>query len=239
MDIDISVLRLMEREKDVPFDVLVNAIEEALLTRVREDRRGRARRAGGAEPQDRPRDRAGARAATTRATRSGSTTAPRRASAGWPHRPRGRSSCSGCATPRTSRSTATSPGWRATSSPASCSRAATPVRCWSTWARSRRSCRWPSRCRGSATARHPDQGLRRLGPPRAARSAGRGVPDPSRAGREAVQARGARDRRRNGGDQGRRARGRAPQQDRGGQPPRATSARRVPASGRWVSGSGR
>ena len=32
MDIDISVLRLMEREKDVPFDVLVNAIEEALLT---------------------------------------------------------------------------------------------------------------------------------------------------------------------------------------------------------------
>lgn len=32
MDIDISVLRLMEREKDLPFDVLVSAIEEALLT---------------------------------------------------------------------------------------------------------------------------------------------------------------------------------------------------------------
>jgi N utilization substance protein A len=32
MDIDISVLRLMEREKDLPFDVLVKAIEEALLT---------------------------------------------------------------------------------------------------------------------------------------------------------------------------------------------------------------
>jgi transcription termination/antitermination protein NusA len=32
VDIDISVLRLMEREKDVPFDVLVKAIEEALLT---------------------------------------------------------------------------------------------------------------------------------------------------------------------------------------------------------------
>jgi N utilization substance protein A len=32
MDIDISVLRLMEREKDIPFDVLVSAIEEALLT---------------------------------------------------------------------------------------------------------------------------------------------------------------------------------------------------------------
>ena len=32
MDIDISVLRLLEREKDIPFDVLISAIEEALLT---------------------------------------------------------------------------------------------------------------------------------------------------------------------------------------------------------------
>jgi N utilization substance protein A len=32
MDIDISVLRLMERERDLPFEVLVKAIEEALLT---------------------------------------------------------------------------------------------------------------------------------------------------------------------------------------------------------------
>jgi N utilization substance protein A len=32
MDIDISVLRLLEREKDLPFDVLVKAIEEALLS---------------------------------------------------------------------------------------------------------------------------------------------------------------------------------------------------------------
>ena len=31
MDIDISVLRLMEREKDLPFEVLARAIEEALL----------------------------------------------------------------------------------------------------------------------------------------------------------------------------------------------------------------
>jgi N utilization substance protein A len=31
MDIDISVLRMLEREKDLPFDVLVRAIEEALL----------------------------------------------------------------------------------------------------------------------------------------------------------------------------------------------------------------
>src|SRR4029453_15442198 len=32
MDIDISVLRLMEREKDLPFEVLARAIEDALLT---------------------------------------------------------------------------------------------------------------------------------------------------------------------------------------------------------------
>ncbi|MFC7621244.1 transcription termination factor NusA [Microlunatus sp. GCM10028923] len=32
MDIDISVLRLLEREKDIPFDVLAAAIEEALLS---------------------------------------------------------------------------------------------------------------------------------------------------------------------------------------------------------------
>ena len=32
MDIDISVLRLLEREKDLPFEVLAKAIEEALLT---------------------------------------------------------------------------------------------------------------------------------------------------------------------------------------------------------------
>ena len=32
MDIDISVLRLMEREKDIPFDTLISAIEEALLS---------------------------------------------------------------------------------------------------------------------------------------------------------------------------------------------------------------
>jgi N utilization substance protein A len=32
MDIDISVLRLMEREKDLPFEVLAKAIEEALFT---------------------------------------------------------------------------------------------------------------------------------------------------------------------------------------------------------------
>ena len=31
MDIDIATLRALEREKEVPFDVLVHAIEQALL----------------------------------------------------------------------------------------------------------------------------------------------------------------------------------------------------------------
>ena len=32
MDIDMSVLRMLEREKEISFDILVDAIEQALLT---------------------------------------------------------------------------------------------------------------------------------------------------------------------------------------------------------------
>ncbi|MET0997500.1 MAG: NusA N-terminal domain-containing protein, partial [Marmoricola sp.] len=32
MDIDMSILRMLEREKEISFDVLVEAIEQALLT---------------------------------------------------------------------------------------------------------------------------------------------------------------------------------------------------------------
>ena len=32
MDIDLSVLRLMEREREIPFDELVAIIEQAILT---------------------------------------------------------------------------------------------------------------------------------------------------------------------------------------------------------------
>ena len=86
MDIDISVLRLMEREKDLPFEVLANAIEEALLTAY-EKTEGAVH---------------GARVELNRKTghvivlvpeldeegnRSANTTTPRRASAGSPHPP--------------------------------------------------------------------------------------------------------------------------------------------------------
>ena len=32
MDIDLSILRMLEREKEISFDVLVEAIEQAMLT---------------------------------------------------------------------------------------------------------------------------------------------------------------------------------------------------------------
>ena len=32
MDIDLSILRMLEREKEIPFEVLAGAIEQALLT---------------------------------------------------------------------------------------------------------------------------------------------------------------------------------------------------------------
>ena len=117
MDIDMSILRMLEREKEISFDVLVEAIEQALLTayhktpgaqehaRVELDRKtghvtvlaARARRGG--------------------QRRSRSTTTPPRASAGSPRRPRSRSCCSGCATPRTTSGSVSSPARRATSSP--------------------------------------------------------------------------------------------------------------------------
>ncbi len=59
MDIDISVLRLMEREKDVPFEVLAKAIEEALLTAYERTERRHARCSSATAPQDRARDRVG------------------------------------------------------------------------------------------------------------------------------------------------------------------------------------
>ena len=106
------------REKEIKFEVLVEAIEQALLTayhktpgaqehaRVELDRKSghvhRARRG----------------ASTRRATRSGSTTTLPTGSAGSRRQRRSRSCCSACATPRTRSSTASSPARRATSSPA-------------------------------------------------------------------------------------------------------------------------
>ena len=68
MDIDLSILRMLEREKEISFDVLVEAIEQALLTAYHRTPGAQEHGAGRARPQDRPRDRAGRARSTRRAT---------------------------------------------------------------------------------------------------------------------------------------------------------------------------
>ncbi len=100
MDIDLSILRMLEREKEIKFDVLVEAIEQALLTAyhktpgAREQARVQLDRKSGTSPCSPPRS-------TTTARWSASSTTPPTGSAGSLPRPRSRSCCSGCATPRT------------------------------------------------------------------------------------------------------------------------------------------
>ena len=72
--------------------------------------------AGGAGPQERPRDGAGRGGRRGGQPASASTTTRPTASAGSRRRPRSRSCCSGCATPRTTSGSASSPARRATSS---------------------------------------------------------------------------------------------------------------------------
>ena len=61
MDIDLNILRRLEREKEISFDVLVEAIEQALLTAYHKSPGAQEERAGRARPQERPRDGAGRR----------------------------------------------------------------------------------------------------------------------------------------------------------------------------------
>ena len=68
---------------------------------------------------------------------------------------------------------------------------------------------------GEVRARHPDQVPGRLGAQGDARPAGHAVPVAPEPGQEAVRARGARDRRRHRRDRRARPRGRPPHQDRG------------------------
>ena len=55
MDIDLSILRMLEREKEISFDVLVEAIEQALLTAYHKTPGAAGARARRARPQERPR----------------------------------------------------------------------------------------------------------------------------------------------------------------------------------------
>ena len=116
MDIDMTILRSLEREKEISFDILVEAIEQALLTAYH--------KTPGAQPVARVQlDRKNGHV-TVLATETdeegnklSSTKTRPTASAGSRRRPRSRSCCSGCATPRTTSSSVSSPARRATSSP--------------------------------------------------------------------------------------------------------------------------
>ena len=91
MDIDMTVLRSLEREKEIAFDVLVDAIEQALLVAYHRTPGAQRMRASSwiASPDTSPCWLANAtRAARSRAS---GTTRPR-VSAGSPRRPRSRSS---------------------------------------------------------------------------------------------------------------------------------------------------
>jgi N utilization substance protein A len=104
MDIDINVLRSLEREKDISFDVVVRAIEDALLIAYH--------RTEGAAPKARVElDRATGHVTVwaTEVPEEGREDAvpreyddTRRTSAGSRPPPPSRSSCRSCATPRTS-----------------------------------------------------------------------------------------------------------------------------------------
>ena len=84
MDIDLSLLRALEREKEISFDILIDALEQALLTAYH--------KTPGAQPKARVElDRKTGRVTVLRRGdrrggrgRRASTTTPRRASAGSP-----------------------------------------------------------------------------------------------------------------------------------------------------------
>ncbi len=100
MDIDMAVLRSLEREREIALDVLVDAIEQSLLVAyhrtpgAHEDARAELDRKSGHVT-------VWVRERTRRARSSASGTTPRTASGGSRRPPPSRSSCSGCATPRT------------------------------------------------------------------------------------------------------------------------------------------
>ena len=113
MDIDLTILRTLEREKEISFEVLAEAIEQALLTAYH--------KTPGAVEQARVELDRKSGHVTVYATEVddddnpvGSTTTPPRGSAGSRRRRRSRSCCSGCATPRTTSGSVSSRARRAT-----------------------------------------------------------------------------------------------------------------------------
>ena len=140
MDIDLAALRALERERDISLDILIPAIEQALLVayhrtegayrhaRVELDRKTghvivwareeiEAPELEEGQGHPRRRRRSGREPSAAGPSSDPSSTTPPRASAGSRPRPRARSSCSGSGTSRTRPSSATSRAARATSWP--------------------------------------------------------------------------------------------------------------------------
>ena len=216
MDIDLSILRMLEREKEISFDVLVEAIEQALLTAYHKTPGAQEQRAGRARPQVRPRHRVRRGARRRGRTGRGSTTTPPTASAGSPRRPRSRSCCSGCATPRTTSGSASSPARRATSSPGVIQQGRNPDDVMVDLGKLEALLPLGERAPGERY----EHGARikclvvsvRKGMRGPQITLSRVAPQP---GQEALRPRGPRDRRRHRRDRRDRPRGRPPHQDRG------------------------
>ena len=236
MDIDLSILRMLEREKEISFDVLVEAIEQALLTayhktpgaqeqaRVELDRKSghvtvlrRGARRGG-----QPARRVRRHARRLRPDRGDDREADHAAAAA---RRRGRHPVRGVLRQggrhHLGRDPAGSQPRRRDGQPRQARGAAAARR---------------AGARGEVRARHPDQVPGRLGPQGHARPPDHPVAVAPQPGQEAVRARGPRDRRRHRRDRGHRPRGRPPHQDRGEVDGLRASTPRVPASARWASG---
>ena len=238
MDIDLTILRCLEREKEISFDVLVEAIEQALLMAYHKTPgRQPSRRASSwtARPAT---SRCSPPSSTTRARRSASTTTPPRGSAGSPRRPRSRSSCSGCATPRTTSRFGEFSGKEGDIISGVIQQGRNPDDVLVDLGKIEAMLPPAERVPGEKLrARHPDQVPGRLGAQGHARPADHAVAHPPQPGEEAVRARGPRDRRRHRRDRGDRPRGRAPHQDRRAVDRSRASTPRAPASARWASGS--
>jgi hypothetical protein len=86
MDIDLAVLRSLEREKEIPFDLLVEAIESALLIAYHKTDPSITTH-GSSSIAGRDTSRSSLRRSMTTATSSTNGTTPPRTSAGSPPQP--------------------------------------------------------------------------------------------------------------------------------------------------------
>ena len=237
MDIDLSILRMLEREKEISFDVLVEAIEQALLTAYHKTPGRRGAGARRARPQAAATSPSTPRSSTTRAPRSGSTTTP----------PTGFGRIAATTAKQIMLQRLRDAEDDIRFGEFSGKEGDIDLRGHPAGPQPRRRDGRPRQARGAAAAgragarralraRRADQVPGDLGAQGHARPADHAVALPPQPGQEAVRPRGARDRRRHRRDRRDRPRGRPPHQDRGARRRARASTPRAPASARWASG---